>query len=38
MDRRSFVIGSAASAAALAANPSFAQGAYPTRPVAIINP
>ena len=38
MDRRSFVIGSAASAAALATHPSFAQAAYPTRPVTIVNP
>jgi tripartite-type tricarboxylate transporter receptor subunit TctC len=38
MDRRQFVIGSAASAAALATHPSFAQEAYPTRPVTIVNP
>ena len=38
MDRRNFVIGSAAAAAALASNPSFAQAAYPDRPVTIINP
>jgi tripartite-type tricarboxylate transporter receptor subunit TctC len=38
MDRRSFVVGSAAAAAALAANPSLAQDAYPSRPVTFINP
>ncbi len=38
MDRRSFVVGSAAAAAALAANPSLAQEAYPSRPVTFINP
>ena len=38
MDRRSFVIGSAASAAALTAHPSFAQDAYPSRPIAFVNP
>jgi tripartite-type tricarboxylate transporter receptor subunit TctC len=38
MDRRSFVAGSAAAAAALAAGPSFAQEAYPSRPVTLINP
>src|ERR1044072_8471060 len=37
MDRRSFVIGSAA-AAALGAGPSFAQARYPTRPLTLINP
>lgn len=38
MDRRTFVVGSAAAAAALAANPAFAEDAYPTRPVTLINP
>src|SRR5882672_10788967 len=38
MDRRSFVVGSAASAAALAAAPSFAQDAYPSRPITLVNP
>src|SRR5687768_9924810 len=38
MDRRSFVIGGTASAAALAAPPSFAQDAYPGRPVTLVNP
>ena len=38
MHRRSFVIGSAATAAALAARPAMAQGAYPTRAVTFINP
>jgi tripartite-type tricarboxylate transporter receptor subunit TctC len=38
MDRRRFVAGSAASAAALAARPLFAQQSYPTRPVTFINP
>ena len=38
MDRRSFVIGSAAAAAALGTGPAFAQEAYPTRPVTIVNP
>ena len=33
MDRRSFVVGSAAAAATLATNPSLAQEAYPSRPV-----
>ena len=36
MDRRSFVIGSAAAAAAL--RTSFAQDAYPTRAITVINP
>jgi len=36
MDRRSFVIGTTASAAALAAGPSFAQGAFPSRAVTIL--
>ena len=38
MDRRSFVIGSAATAAALATGTAAAQGAYPTRAVTFINP
>jgi tripartite-type tricarboxylate transporter receptor subunit TctC len=38
VDRRSFVIGSAASAAAIAARPAVAQEAYPSRPVTFINP
>ncbi len=38
MDRRSFVVGSAAAAAALATQPSFAQGAYPSQPIMLINP
>jgi tripartite-type tricarboxylate transporter receptor subunit TctC len=38
MDRRRFVAGSAATAAALATNPSFAQEAYPSRPVTVVNP
>jgi tripartite-type tricarboxylate transporter receptor subunit TctC len=38
MDRRRFVAGSAAAAAALAVRPSGAQDAYPTRPVTFINP
>lgn len=38
MDRRNFVIGSAAAAAALATGPAAAQEAYPTRPVTVINP
>src|SRR5581483_5850012 len=37
MDRRTFVVGSAATAATLAAGPSFAAD-YPTRPVTFINP
>lgn len=37
MDRRSFLAGSAASAA-LVAKPALAQDAYPTRPVTIVNP
>ena len=37
MDRRSFVVGSAA-AAALAAGPAIAQETYPARPVTFINP
>jgi tripartite-type tricarboxylate transporter receptor subunit TctC len=38
MDRRRFVIGSTATAAALAANPAFAQDAYPSRAITFINP
>jgi tripartite-type tricarboxylate transporter receptor subunit TctC len=38
MDRRRFIAGSAAAAAALAAKPVFAQDAYPTRPVTLVNP
>ena len=37
MDRRSFVIGTAASAAALAAGPAFAQDAFPSHAITIIN-
>jgi tripartite-type tricarboxylate transporter receptor subunit TctC len=38
VDRRDFVIGSAASAAALGIGTSFAQEAYPARPVTFVNP
>ncbi len=38
MDRRSFVAGSAAAAAALATRSAIAQEAYPARPVTFINP
>src|SRR5262245_4280247 len=38
MDRRSFVVGSAAAAAALAVRPGAAQEVYPSRPVTIVNP
>jgi tripartite-type tricarboxylate transporter receptor subunit TctC len=38
MDRRSFVVGSAAAAATLATGPAVAQDAYPTRPVTFVNP
>jgi tripartite-type tricarboxylate transporter receptor subunit TctC len=38
MDRRHFVVGSGAAAAALMTWPSFAQEAYPTRPITIISP
>ncbi|MCZ7660618.1 MAG: tripartite tricarboxylate transporter substrate binding protein [Xanthobacteraceae bacterium] len=38
MDRRCFVVGSAASAAALSLSPSWAQEAYPSRPVTFVNP
>ena len=38
MDRRSFVVGSAAAAVTLANGPSFGQAAYPSQPVMLINP
>jgi tripartite-type tricarboxylate transporter receptor subunit TctC len=38
MDLRSFVVGSAATAALLASEPAFAQDAYPSRPITFINP
>lgn len=38
MDRRTFVAGTAASAAALLARPSLAQEAYPTHAITVINP
>ena len=38
MDRRHFVIGSAAATAALTMRPAFAQDAYPSHAVTIINP
>ena len=38
MDRRSFVVGSAATAAALATGPASAQEAYPSRAITFINP
>jgi tripartite-type tricarboxylate transporter receptor subunit TctC len=38
MDRRNFVAGSAAAAAALAIRPTLAQEVYPARPVTVINP
>jgi tripartite-type tricarboxylate transporter receptor subunit TctC len=38
VDRRSFVVGSAAAAAAVLAAPASAQESYPTRPVTIVNP
>src|ERR1044072_5649345 len=38
MDRRSFVVGTAASAAALAAAPALAEDAYPTRAITMISP
>jgi tripartite-type tricarboxylate transporter receptor subunit TctC len=38
MDRRQFVVGSAATAAALNAGPTQAQDAYPSRPITLINP
>ena len=38
MDRRNFVVGSAAAAAAFATGHAAAQEAYPTRPVTVVNP
>jgi tripartite-type tricarboxylate transporter receptor subunit TctC len=38
VDRRTFVAGTAAAAAALATGPSFAQEAYPSRAITVINP
>ncbi len=38
MDRRTFVVGSAAAAAAFATGHTAAQEAYPTRPVTVVNP
>ena len=38
IDRRRFVVGSAAAAATLATAPAFAQDAYPSRPVTFVNP
>src|SRR5687768_2600548 len=38
IDRRSFVVGTAAAAATLATAPALAQDAYPSRPVTLINP
>ena len=38
MDRRGFVVGSAAAAAALTVKPSFGQDKYPSRPITLINP
>jgi tripartite-type tricarboxylate transporter receptor subunit TctC len=38
MDRRTFVAGTAATAATLAAGPSFGQAAYPSQPIMLINP
>jgi tripartite-type tricarboxylate transporter receptor subunit TctC len=38
MDRRQFVVGSAATAAALTAGSAQAQDAYPSRPITLINP
>jgi tripartite-type tricarboxylate transporter receptor subunit TctC len=38
MDRRSFVVGSAATAAALGVRTAFAQAAYPSRAITVINP
>jgi tripartite-type tricarboxylate transporter receptor subunit TctC len=38
VDRRNFVVGSAAAAATLAIRPSLAQDAYPSRPVTLVNP
>jgi tripartite-type tricarboxylate transporter receptor subunit TctC len=38
MDRRNFIAGGAAAAAALAVRPGLAQEAYPSRPVTLVNP
>ncbi len=38
MDRRSFVVGSAAAAAGLAAGPALAQQAYPSKAITLVNP
>jgi tripartite-type tricarboxylate transporter receptor subunit TctC len=38
MDRRSFIVGSAAAASALASRPASAQDAYPTRAITFVNP
>ena len=38
MDRRSFVVGSAISAAILVTRPALAEETYPTRPITLINP
>src|SRR5438132_6490778 len=38
MDRRNFVIGTAAAATGLAAGPGFAQQPYPTHAITLINP
>ena len=38
MDRRNFVVGSAAAAAALALKPAFGQDTYPSRPITLVNP
>jgi tripartite-type tricarboxylate transporter receptor subunit TctC len=38
IDRRSFVVGSAAAAATIATVPAMAQDTYPSRPVTFINP
>ena len=38
MDRRSFVVGSAATAAVVATVPAFTQEVYPSRPITFINP
>ena len=38
MDRRSFVVGSVAAAAAMAARPAIGQDAYPARAITIVNP
>ncbi|HEY7645336.1 MAG TPA: tripartite tricarboxylate transporter substrate binding protein [Hyphomicrobiales bacterium] len=38
IDRRSFIVGSAVSAAALLTGPAIAQETYPSRPVTLINP